>query len=192
MTASSKLSAAYEAYHSGNFKLALRLAEECAHARDAIACRSLAEWYLDANLGDLFSIAESRKWVAKTEELAEDGDLVAQWELCMAYRFGNFGPSDRRRSNRWMEEAARGGLADAQNELASSYQFGLWDYPQDTEIAAYWYEKSYAQGHPETLYIYGVQRFDAGQLTDEAFEYLRRSAAKGFRPAIEVLRIHRH
>lgn len=134
----------------------------------------------------------SARWLARFEELAEDGNLEAQWDLGQNYRFGNVLRQDIKLANYWLERAAEGGYGEAQHHLAWYYEFGQYDYPLDKAAAESWYQRAFEQGHPETLYLFAIRQFKDGKPTEPALELLRKAADKGFKQAEHVLRSVTH
>ena len=88
-----------------------------------------------------------RRTVAKLTQAAEQGDLEAQYAL------GKLGADalglpDPRETERWWREAATGGHAEAQYQLAELYRRGL-PVTQDLPEAKRWYQRAIRSGHPE-------------------------------------------
>ncbi len=83
--------------------------------------------------------------ISLLKELAEFGDLTAQFDLGMSYEFGKGVPQDYAKAAFWYRKSAEQGLARAQSHLAVLYgegKTGSRDYVQ----AAYWYRKAAEQG----------------------------------------------
>lgn len=168
------------AYDSDDESLALRLMEECAEADEPVACFMMALWCAGKE-GMPVDQERSARWLARFEELAEDDNLEAQWELGQNHRFGNLVPQNIERANYWLERCANGGYAEAQHYLAWYYETGQYDYPVNRTAADRWYQKAFDLEHPETLYLFAVRQFKDGQPTAAALELLRIAADKGFR-----------
>ena len=88
-------------------------------------------------------------WIQK--EVAEQGDVDAQYELALAYLYG----SKRRgvkvnfdRSFEWFQKAAEQGHAEAQYKLAQMYLQGL-GVEQNSDQAIEWFQKAADQGLKE-------------------------------------------
>lgn len=191
MGRSKQFLAAMDAYNADRPELALGLMEECARQGDPVACYMTALWYRKGE-GTRPDVDRSAVWSARLEELAQLGDLEAQWEVGQHYRFGDLLPLNITRANHWLERAAEGGYGEAQHHLAWYFQTGQYGYPLDLEAAETWYSRAFEQGHPETLYLFAIRRFHDGQPTDEALRLLRESAEKGFKQAAEILRSYSH
>jgi len=130
-------------------------------------------------------------WIAKLEQLAEQGHPLAQWEIGQHYRFGDLLPLDVKRANHWLERAAESDYAEAQH-LAWFYETGQNEYPLDIGTAEIWYQRAFAQQHPETVYLFAIRKFQDGQPTEEAIALLKKSAELGFKQASEILRQFTH
>ena len=179
------------AYDSDNESLALRLMEECAEAGDPVACYTAALWYKNGE-GTAVNPARRDYWIARLEELAQQGSLEAQWELSGMHRWGDLLRQNIECANDWLERAAEGGYGEAQHLLAWYYETGQYNYPIDPNEAAMWYQRAFEQENPETLYLFAVRQFKDGQPTDEAIRLLRKAADKGFKQAEHVLSSHTH
>ena len=92
--------------------------------------------------------------------LAQEGDLVAQFNLAKMYREGKGVSKDYKAAVKWFSLSAKQGNAVAQYHLGVAYSFGLGVVP-NYEIALKWYLKSaeqgnaYAQHHLSLLYYFG-------------------------------------
>jgi uncharacterized protein len=182
---------AMAAYDADDASLALRLMEQCAQAGDPVACHTTALWYKNGE----GAAADSRRcayWTQRLEMLAEDENLVAQWEVSCNLRWGVLLSFNIERANYWLERAAEGGYGEAQHHLAWYYEFGQYDYPHDLVAAQEWYQRAFEQEHPETLYLYAVRLFIDGKPTEDAIRLLRRAADKGFKQAEHVLQAYTH
>lgn len=178
MKRSTQFLKAMAAYDSDDESLALRLMEECAGADEPVACFMMALWCAGKE-GMPVGQERSARWLARFEELAEDDNLEAQWDLGQNHRFANFVPQNNERANYWLERCAKGGYAEAQHHLAWYYETGQYDYPVNRAAADRWYQKAFEQQHPETLYLFALRQFKDGQPTPAALELLRKAADKG-------------
>lgn len=147
----------------------------------------MALW-LDTGEGLKKSKRRSKYWLSRLEQLAEDDNPDAQWELGQNHRFGNLVELDIERANYWLERAAKAGHGDAQHHLAWYYETGQHGYPVDTGLAEEWYGRALTSGNPETLYMFAMRVFTGGQPSDEVVRLMQEAAAKNFLPAIEFLR----
>jgi uncharacterized protein len=191
MNRSPKFAQALAAYNADDTSLALRLMEECAESDEAAACFLMALWCAGKE-GMPVDEERSSHWLGVFKELAEQGDLEAQWDLAQNYRFGNLLRQDSRLANEWLERAANGGHGEAQHHLAWYYETGQHGYPLDKALAESWYQKAFEQEHPETLYLFAVRKFQDGVPTDYAMQLLRKAASMGFEQAGHVLAAHQH
>ncbi len=188
---SAKFAEAMESYSNDRTEDALRLMEECARGGDPVACHMVALWYRNGE-GTPASLEQSEKWVERLERLAAEGDAEAQWELGQNHKFGDLVPLNIERANFWLERAAENGWAEAQHHLAWYLETGQYDYAIDPALAQSWYQRSFEQGHPETLYLYAIRAFRDGQPMQEAIGLLARAADKGFKQAADVLKSYTH
>ncbi|UCH46863.1 MAG: sel1 repeat family protein [Betaproteobacteria bacterium] len=83
--------------------------------------------------------------IALDRELAEFGDLTAQFNLAVAYEFGTGIEQDYGEAVYWYTKSAEQGLAEAQSNLAVMHYEGRGT-PQDYQLAAYWFERAAKQG----------------------------------------------
>jgi TPR repeat protein len=180
-----------DAYDDGQLVLALRLMEECAMDGDPMACFTTALWYQYGE-GVPLDLERSAQWLARHEELAEQGNLEAQWDVGQNYRFANLQPLNIELANYWLERAAENGWGEAQHHLAWYLETGQYGYAVDRQAAEVWYRRAFEQGHPETLYTFALREFQDGKITEKAIELLTQAAEKGFQQAAHVLREHRH
>lgn len=188
---SAEFLAAMAAYDRNDGELALRLMEDCARNGDPVACYMAALWRRNRQDSSADK-KRSEEWMARLEQLAEQGNGEAQWEFGQLYRFGDLIQSDIDKANFWLERAAENGFADAQHHLAWFFETGQYGYPVDSKAAEKWYHRALEQQHPETLYLFAVKQFREGRPTEEAIELLRRAADLGFAQAAEILRSYTH
>ena len=93
-------------------------------------------------------------------QLAEKGDVVAQFNLAKMYREGKGVPKDYKAAVKWLNLSGEQGNASAQYHLGVAYSFGLGVVP-DYQIALKWYRRSaeqgnvFAQHHLSLLYYLG-------------------------------------
>ena len=130
-----------------------------------------------------FGCATSGKRIA-IEELhskANQGDVNAQVQLCMAYDQGDGVSKNQTEAASWCRKAAEQGNAAAQNSLGSMYQFGE-GVPQDNAEAVRWYQKAADQGYGEAYTNLGYM-YDGGlgikQDQQYAVKLYHRGAEKG-------------
>lgn len=191
MSKSKKYMEAMRAYDDEQLPLALRLMERAAQEGDVAACFTTALWYRDGE-GASANLEMSAKYLARYEELAEQGDGDAQWDVGQNYRFGNLLPLNIAKANYWLERAANSGNGEAAHHLAWYYETGQYGYPMDATESAKWYKLAFERGNPETLYLFAIRLFQNGKPTEEAIALLAQAAAKGFTQAEDVLRSQLH
>jgi len=92
------------------------------------------------------------------KELAEFGDLTAQFNLAVAYEFGKDVPQDYEKAAYWYTKSAEQGLAVAQSHLGVLYANGI-GVARDYERAAYWYEQAAEQGEPKAQNNLGAMNY---------------------------------
>jgi uncharacterized protein len=189
MFRSTKYLEAMKAYDSNQEELALRLLKECAEAEDPAACFTLALWYREGD--DVTkNLDQSARWLARQEEIAEQGNLEAQWDVGQNYRFGNLAPLDVQKANLWLERAAEGGYGEAQHHLAWYLQTGQYGYPINMDLSSDWYKRAFDQGHPETLYSVAITLFNSSsESKEEALKLLKLASDKGFQQASHTLEL---
>ena len=78
--------------------------------------------------------------------LAEQGDLITQFELGAMYRDGDGVPQNNVEAVKWFSKAAEQGHADAQVNVAIMYQYGM-GVPQNDAEAVKWLRKAAEQGN---------------------------------------------
>jgi TPR repeat protein len=191
MQRSAKFHEAMAAYENDRADLARRLMAEAAEEGDSVACFMLARW-CRGGVGGPVDTKTSAAWMVRLEEMADGGDIDAQWVLGQSCRLGDLFPRSIERANYWLERAADAGHAEAQYRLASYMETAQYNYPEDPDEAALWYERAFAQDHPQALYRFALKKFRNGQPTEEAIALLRKAADKGFKPAEDVLHSYRH
>ncbi|KXU39197.1 hypothetical protein AXE65_09820 [Ventosimonas gracilis] len=93
-----------------------------------------------------------------SQALAKKGDALAQYSLCLAYRFGKYVQENTESTLFWCKKAADQGLAQAQNYLGYMYLNGNMvkkDYAQ----ALHWFQIANAQNYKDAQYYLG-QMYD--------------------------------
>ena len=118
-------------------------------------------------------------------ELAEQGDVTAQYKLGTAYENGLCVPIDNEKAVFWYRKAAEQGDGNAQNDLGVMYLYGE-GIDQDKVQAVSWFRKAAEQGLKEAQYNLGVRYlFGEGVSEDkkQAFTLFQKAAAQGFAAA---------
>jgi TPR repeat protein len=157
-----------------------------------VACFGAALWHAGKDEFPVVDSKRSKYWLGKLEKLAEGDNAEAQWELGMNFRFGNLVRQNTEFANYWLERAAENGYGEAQHHLAWYLETGRYGYPLDPDAAQLWYDRAFAQEHPETLYLFAIRQFIDGRPTEEALRLLTRAADKGFEQAGYVLLPYLH
>jgi TPR repeat protein len=121
--------------------------------------------------------AEAQSAKQTVQELAGQGDALAQAQLASLYLLGRDGYEvNEKEASKWMLKAANQGLLEAEVVVAAMYDRGL-GLPHDVNKATQWYEKAAAKGHGASLAILGRNQAPKGSV---AFSYktIRLKAAK--------------
>ncbi len=125
-----------------------------------------------------------------TKKKAETGDMVAQRELALIYRYGREGvPRNQAESLKWLRKAAVAGDAAAQVLLGLSYASGS-GVPMSKTEPVKWYRKAADQGHALGEYYLGMAHLNGlgvPQRESEAAKWLGKAAVKGDSNAQNVL-----
>ena len=96
------------------------------------------------------------------KELAEDGDVIAQFNTGLFYLNGLGVNQNTKQSMHWFEASANSGLRDAQYNLAKIYSTeGSINYKK----SIYWFEKAAEQGDAEAYNNLGTM-YNSGLGTD--------------------------
>ncbi|MDR2220609.1 MAG: sel1 repeat family protein [Methylobacillus sp.] len=112
---------------------------------------------------------------------AQDGDRLAQYNLGLAYDFGQGVPQDYTQAAQWYRKAAEQNYADAQYSLGMLHDLGQ-GVPQNYGQALRWYRKAAEQGHSYAQYSMGMlYAFGQGVPRDyeQAEQWFRKSSAQG-------------
>jgi len=112
--------------------------------------------------GTVVDPIEAAMWYKKAAEsyqqLAEQGDMTAQFRLAALYKSGKGVPQDAAKADEWNKKAAEQlrvsaeeGDVKSQFRLAGRYEEGK-GVPQDIDEAIEWYKKAAAQGDEDARY----------------------------------------
>ena len=112
------------------------------------------------------------------QPIAEDGNVVAQYNLGMMYAEGDGTDVNNKKSAYWYTKAAEQGHKRAQNSLALMYGNGE-GVEQDNEREFYWFEKSANQGHHSAQYNLASLYENKLKDYDKALYWYRKSASQG-------------
>ena len=121
---------------------------------------------------------EGMRWY---HEVAEQGDVLAQYNLGTMYAEGKGVPQDYTQAAHWWRRAAEQGDAGAQVKLGSMYTLGR-GVPQDDAEAVRWYRLAAKQGHAHAQYMLGLsyaQGQGVPQDDAEAVRWYRSAAEQG-------------
>ena len=112
-------------------------------------------------------------------ELAEQGNVTAQYKLGAAYEYGSCVPIDNEKAVFWYRKAAEQGNSSAQYSLGRMFDYGC-GVPEDKQEAAIWYRKAAEQDDGDAQNDLGVM-----YLTGEGVPEDKTQAAFWFRKAAE-------
>ena len=116
---------------------------------------------------------------------AEQGDVVAQYNLGQMYLYGQGTTQNFKQAIYWYTKAAKQGLADYQYNLGVMYNTGQ-GVTKNSKQAVYWYKKSAEQGDADAQYNLGVMYYNGhGVLKNDkkAYIWLSLAAAQGHKDA---------
>ncbi len=121
--------------------------------------QAAAQQHTDAlyELSDLYCFGLSGvskdevRGVGYLQRAAQGGHVEAQFKYSAALRLGKGTAVDQERSHQWLVRAAESGHASAQFMMGAKYKIGVDGLPVDLEKAAWWWEKSAAQGDKRAI-----------------------------------------
>lgn len=120
--------------------------------------------------------------VKEVEKKAFEGVPEAQHDLAAIYTAGHGGVRiDYKKAALWFQEAALGGVANAQYNLGVLYHQGL-GVEKNMETAIGWYKAAAEQGHPEAAYNLGIAYIEGVGMQyspQQAARYFERAAEHG-------------
>ena len=91
----------------------------------------------------------------KHVKAAEEGDTEEQYQTAQCYGNGTGCEQDFNMYAYWLEQAAKGGHAEAQYQLAYAWYDNKLIAKRDPAKAAYWYEKAAEQGDTDSATALG-------------------------------------
>ena len=138
-------------------------------------CVKLARSFDDGKTRDGLDFIEA--WCLR--ELAEQGDMTAQYKLGTAYEDGSCVPIDNEKAVFWYRKAAEQGNSSAQYSLGAMFDYGR-GVPENKQEAIIWYRKAAEQGDGNAQNDLGVM-----YLTGEGVPEDKTQAAFWFRKAAE-------
>jgi len=86
------------------------------------------------------------KCVEEVTALAERGDSLAMYVLCLAYRDGVGVPANMFQYKKWLEKSSESGNVVAQSSLAECYLKGNQAFAKDVQMARRWFDRSAEKG----------------------------------------------
>jgi TPR repeat protein len=134
---------------------------------------SFPSWAADFDKG--LAAAQSGDYATALREwtpLAEQGNVVAQYNLGQMYREGNGVPQDYKTMIKWYTLAAEQGYAKAQFNLGNMYNEGK-GVTQDYKTAVKWYTLAAEQGYAKAQSNLGFMYYHGeGILQDYIYAYM--------------------
>jgi TPR repeat protein len=124
-----------------------------------------------------FSLLVVAQTAEEIQQLAEQGDALAQAKLASLYILGKNGvEADKKKAAIWMKKAAKQGLVEAQASLAAMYDIG-YGLKSDRDLSTQWYEKAGEQGHGTSLAVLGKNETAKGSV-QFSYKSMRLNASK--------------
>ncbi len=124
------------------------------------------------------------------QHAAERGDVIAQFDLGLAYHNGQGVPQSDEQAAYWWGKAANQGDANAQFNLGLFYFDGI-GVPQSDEQAVYWWRKAANQGNAGAQNNLG-RMYEQGRGVNqdyiEARQWYQRAAAQGNVKALKAIK----
>ncbi len=114
-------------------------------------------------------------------QLAEQGNVDAQFQAGMIYAMGKGIVEDDKQAAVWLAKAAEQGHREAQTKLGFMYAMGK-GVAQNSSSAIYWFYKAAEQGDPTAQYNLGLiyaQGQGVAKDTSLAFSWYSKAAAQG-------------
>lgn len=78
---------------------------------------------------------------------AENGDMVAQYQLGMCYWAGKGVKKDKKAAFEWIKKSAEQGYDLAQNDMGAIYSKGMKGVKKDLSVAVHWFSLAADQGN---------------------------------------------
>jgi len=110
---------------------------------------------------------EAAEQFAATQKLAEQGNVVEQYNLGVMYEKGQVGAPNRVKAEEWYLKAAKQGHALAQNNLGSLYAKGFGGVPKNEAKAVEWFQKAAEQGEAVAQYNLGVIYYQGQEILQD-------------------------
>ena len=102
------------------------------------------------------TLAQDSNSIEKTQKLAGQGDVEAQFNLGTIYYKGEGVTQDYELAVKWFRKAAERGHAKAQYSLGYMYYYEQGVTPDDFKKAFKWFRKAAMQGIPEALHALAI------------------------------------
>ena len=166
--------------HAGDRQKVLDKIAELRATPDRIKTR-FAWSYDDGSSRDGLDFIEA--WCLR--ELAEQGDVMAQYKLGTAYEEGSCVHIDNEKAVFWYRKAAEQGNSSAQYSLGRMFDYGC-GVPEDKQEAAIWYRKAAEQGDGNAQNDLGILLlYGEGVPEDksEAIFWFRKASEQGLKEA---------
>ncbi len=122
-------------------------------------------------------------------ELAERGDLDAQFRYGKCLEAGHGVAQDFEAALKWYKKAADRGHVESQRALGDAYAYGI-GIPQDFEAAFDWYKKAAERGHADAQYMVGLslQYGLVGEVDmQRSIKWFNEAAEQGCQPAQDAI-----
>jgi len=140
-------------------------------------CGTLARSFDDGKTRDGLDFIEA--WCLR--ELAEQGDVMAQYKLGTAYEEGSCVHIDNEKAVFWYRKAAEQGNSSAQYSLGRMFDYGC-GVPENKQEAIIWYRKAAEQGDGDAQNDLGVMYLTGEGVPEdksEAIFWLQKAAEQG-------------
>ena len=160
--------------------------KEAERKRKAEEATTLEAYLKGVMAYDKKDYAKAVKWYRKA---AEQGDAVAQFNLCYCYYNGLGVPQSYSDAVKWCRKAAEQGNAAAQCNLGYCYYKGT-GVPQSYSDAVKWYRKAAEQGNAYAQFWLGNCYYNGQGVPEsysEAVKWYRKAAEQGHQKAKAAL-----
>ena len=115
---------------------------------------TLAEAYKYGTNGLEKDEEKAQYWFGKAlkqyQQLAENGEVSAMFELAQFYQYGIGTKQDLKKAAQWYRKAAEAGDVESQCQTGWVYE-GHWGVERDDKKSFYWYRKAAEQFHNEAM-----------------------------------------
>lgn len=128
--------------------------------------------------------ADNPKGIDDLRKRAEQGDMIAQYDLGVSYRQGDGVRKDYEKAAQWWLRSAEQGNAEAQYLLGASYAIGE-GVPQNDAESMKWWIRAAEQGHKKAQHLLDEWKNAPRDNIKEAYIWLSIMADKGFSGAVK-------